>query len=1308
MMDSSEMTNGNITKVLIVEDERIVAADLAQRLDRMGYRISGSVASGEEAVESVREELPDIILMDIMLKGRMDGVEAASLIRRKHDIPVIFLTAYSEDSTFQRAKDAEPHAYLLKPFNENDLHLAIEVALHRHKLSVRLKESERWMAATLRSIREALVATDTEGRISFLNPVAESMVGMSSDDAVGRPVDQVLRIENEDTRMPLGNPMELAGNVAGIDISGKYVLVNATGGDVPVDITISAIRDETGGSRGVMIVLRDVTESRKAASDLKLALEKAELLYDLSPSAIFTVDNDKRITSWNKRAQEITGYGIDEVLGQCCTLFSAAPCIERCGLFDKDVEKPVSGAMCTIRHKNGHLLVISKNVDYLRDVSGVITGGIESFEDITVRRRAEEALIQSEMRFRTVVQSATDAIILSDSHGIVRFWNKGAENIFGYTSEQILDSSIMKIMPEEYRALHTNSMNRLVAGGAPRLIGKTVELTGIRKDGQRFPIDISLASWQASSGEMFFSGVIRDITERKRAEETLEKVLLELNIILESAGVGIVFLRGGHIVRVNRRFEQMLGLERKEVVGGSLERIFASISEFERMVDEITHGSKEASSYHTEAMLRRKDGSELWGSIYCTSIDRMDPGRGEIWILDDITMRKQTEDALKRAVEAAQAASRAKSEFVANMSHEVRTPMNGIIGMTDLLLDTGLSDDQKEYVTLVKQSADSLMRIINDILDFSKVESGKMDMERVAFDMHDVVDASLDSLNYQASAKGIEVISDIRMDVPAILTGDPGRLRQVILNLLGNAIKFTDRGHILVRVDAFTHGRRANDEIELHFTVSDTGVGIPREKHEIIFDSFTQADGSTTRKYGGTGLGLAISRQIVEMMGGRIWVDSEVDKGSAFHFTAKFGHAAVPEKPAPLDLSPMTALIADDNEHVRHMLKEALRSWGASAIESPDIAGVLPLLERDENPLDIVIVEAPAIECGELSSFMKSIRGSRRGKLSKVIVLVPSGMQRDTEKCCEGLALCLDKPVKRKDLSAAISLILDRKTNPPGEAVISSAVQGGRVGKRVLLVEDNAVNQKLVLSILGNKGFMVTTASNGLEALEQLSKGRFDVILMDIQMPVMDGIEATRIIRDPSSAYYNPDVPIIALTAYAMEGDKARFLDHGISGYVSKPFHVNELISMMNVAVRTEGEDGEAHHDTAHDKAQSQSLSGLPVLDKAGALGRLDGDVALLAEIWEAYIWDTPLRIRELGQSLAASDTNTALRIAHNMKSASASIGGTRVSKIADEIERALGKGDLELAVSYNRQLPVEFDRLVQVLDNERRAKRDK
>ena len=647
----------------------------------------------------------------------------------------------------------------------------------------------------------------------------------------------------------------------------------------------------------------------------------------------------------------------------------------------------------------------------------------------------------------------------------------------------------------------------------------------------------------------------------------------------------------------------------------------------------------------------------------------------------DRKVRERTAE-LVAATRVAEEANQAKSEFLANMSHEIRTPLNGIIGMTELALDTPLSAEQREYLVMVKSSADALLSILNDILDFSKIEMRKLEFEQIPFSVRDHLADLVKPLALRAEQKGLELVCHVLPDVPSVTVGDPGRLRQVLVNLIGNAIKFTERGQILVQVEVES---KSSDATVLHYFVSDSGIGIPKDKQQDIFLPFKQADGSTTRKFGGTGLGLTISSTLVEMMGGRIWLDSTPLEGSIFHFTTRLGVTdARPDLLAP-NLTDLPVLIVDDNAVNRRVLHDLLLRWKMRPVVADSGASALRALEDatgNGKPFPLVLLDA---NMPEMDGFdvARRIRDDQRLAGATIMMLSSSGQYGESARCRDiGIANHLTKPVDQRDLLSAIARALAREHTTPTRlpsAMLPSDLPDRRL--HVLLAEDNAVNQRLAASLLERRGHKVTIAVNGHDALAALARERFDVILMDVQMPEMGGFEATAAIREQERGT-DRRIPIIAMTAHAMKGDRERCLAGGMDEYLTKPLDSRLLCVLVEslAGVTTRG-GGEAS---------------LPVPDRV--LARVGGDRQLLAEISRLFVADAPQHLERIRAALDARDAESLRRAAHGLKGAAANFDADGVVTAARELED-MGRNAHFVGHEHAwRALTVETERLISLL----------
>jgi PAS domain S-box-containing protein len=657
----------------------------------------------------------------------------------------------------------------------------------------------------------------------------------------------------------------------------------------------------------------------------------------------------------------------------------------------------------------------------------------------------------------------------------------------------------------------------------------------------------------------------------QRAHDNLETRVAErtsyLNALIQNSPLGIMVLDSEQKIQLcNSAFEKLFEYKREEGIGKSIGSV---LGEVEPLL-EAHRLALDETPINLVARLQRKDQSFL--DVELHTVGLMVNGKlvGSLGIYQDISARKRAEKEMQQAKEAAEEASRAKSEFLANMSHEIRTPLNGVIGMTELALDSELTQEQREYLDTVKTSADSLLTVINDILDFSKIEAGKVDLDMANFDLRDNLERILKTLAFRADEKGLELLCEIAPDVPGVVHGDSSRLDQVIINLVSNAIKFTHEGEVALKVQLEA---REGDDCTLHFTVADTGIGVPLEKQKIIFDPFTQADSTTTRKYGGTGLGLTISARLVGMMGGKIWMENGVDKGSQFHFTTRMRSqgdvVAIGTIAPPEILRSVKVLVVDDNHTNRRILEGMLHRWemNSTAVEGGDEAlAQVSNAQSVGKPYELILTD---MHMPKMDGFELIERIRQRPELSAptIMMLTSAGHRGDAERCRElGIAAYLLKPIRQSELREAIARVLGAREQTGAITLITRySLQDARDPEtilRVLVAEDNLVNQRLAVRMLEKRGHRVTVAGNGREALDALVKDTFDLVFMDVQMPEMDGFEATTEIRTNEKGTPRHQT-VIALTAHAMKSDRERCLACGMDDYLSKPIRPQELDKIL-------------------------------------------------------------------------------------------------------------------------------------------------
>ncbi len=818
-------------------------------------------------------------------------------------------------------------------------------------------------------------------------------------------------------------------------------------------------------------------------------------------------------------------------------------------------------------------------------------------------------------------------------------------------------------------------------------------------------------------------------TERIRAEE---EVLKLTRAVEQSAAAIVITDLEGLIQYANPAFARTSGYSVEEALGRN-PRILKSgevpQKEYKKLWATITAGGE----WHGEFHNKRKDGTLYWESAHISPIrDAAGNSTHYLAIKQDITDRKRAEEDLQQAncdLEAAigranfmatkaEAASVSKSEFLANMSHEIRTPLNGVIGLTGLLLQDDLKDRQRRYAEIIQSSGEALLVLLNDILDFSKIEAGKLELEAADFDVQQVLDNCAYTLAARAFEKNLELVHGADPDVPTLLRGDAARLRQILTNLAGNAIKFTEKGEVVIRVskDSDQGAKDVSRRVGLRFSVRDTGVGIPKDKQELLFAKFSQVDGSATRRFGGTGLGLAISRELVEMMGGEIGVESDEGTGSEFWFTVTLElQANQAKEPLPEECAGVRALIIDDNASVREILSAQMSAWGMRVDEIPDGMQALSMLmdaANQKDPYRVVVLDLhmPGVDGQTLGD---AIRDLELPDETRLILLAPMGALGDSEQPrAYNVSACLNKPVRMRDFRDTLVQTPAGAYEPRAVARDGRPVHAKRFADRsarVLLVEDHEANRVVALGLLEMLGLRADVAVDGADAIKAARETAYDIVFMDVQMPVMDGYEATRRIREmgaPPPDTRHPTPVIIAMTAHAMSDARGQCLAAGMDDYLSKPLDADALISVLekwlpkDTIPETAEADRNARKETETPGAEPDSV-GLPIYDKQGMFERLMQKEDLVRRVSVHTASQLPEQLRDLSAALEGDDADTVELTAHTIKGAAANVGGEVLRALAGDMERAASDGDLGRVRAGMSALRKEIGRLLEAIERE-------
>ena len=1052
----------------------------------------------------------------------------------------------------------------------------------------------------------------------------------------------------------------------------EWTLLTSKGAPLFVEITLITVLLQS--KKGLYCVCKDISELKEAEKQARISQERFQDIAYSMADWIWEIDAQGKYTFASGKVREILGYEPDEIIGK--SPFDLMP-PEEAQKVSESFDKFISEKKAFGNLENWNLTKDGKKICF--STTGVpILGKDNEFlgfrgvdKNITEAKRKEEQIEERENVLKSIGTMAQDAIIIVDQNGEVTFWNHSAERMFGFTREEALGSDMHNLItPTKFMADARRGLKGFKNTGHGNAIGKTLEFSAVNKSGKEFPVELSLTSVKANDNWNAI-GIIRDISERKKAEEALQRSKTMYSTILNNTSE-MIFLtdNDGTIIYANNAVTEHYEItEDPSEIGIHLTTFWcgASNEQVDEAIQKIQNGA--------QSLTIECDCDSDYYELQFAPVIRENNTPSIICIVRDVTQWKMAERELIAAKEESEIANEAKSEFLANMSHEIRTPMNGIIGMGQLLQATPLESSQQDYLHTLNNSAESLLRLINDILDFSKIEAGKMDLEKIDFDFQNTIESLIDSFALRTEEKGLELTCLIEENVPRNLNGDSGRIQQILSNLLGNASKFTEVGEIGLWVSVEEENEK---DVLVRLEVSDTGIGIPRNRINSIFSPFKQADGSTTRKFGGTGLGLSISKQLCEMMGGSIGAHSIEGRGSVFWFTARFHKTdkVTKSRDSLADIRGMRILGVDDNRTNRLVLTKILESFGCkpTCVKSGRDALIELRKGVDEGyPYGIVLLDMmmPKMDGEETA---KRIKADKKIDETKLIMLTSLGRQGHAEQLLEiGIGGYLIKPIKQSQLFDVIVSVLDKDDRNYGtdetEPIVTDDLnrRSGQ-GIRLLLTEDNPVNQKVAAAMLIQKGFEVEIANNGKEAIEKLSREDFDLVLMDVQMPVLDGLQATEAIR-LNERDTDKHIPIVAMTAHAMKGDREKCIAAGMDDYLTKPIQTDQLYS--TILFWTQAKEvsplGNSKTNQRIEESNNAADAKTGIIDTV--MEKFDNNNEFVKELTGIFLSDTPQRIEKMKKALQSGTMDEIRKEAHSLKGSTGNFGISVLQEAFTEIE---------------------------------------
>lgn len=1132
----------------------------------------------------------------------------------------------------------------------------------------------------------------------YISPQIEGLLGYSADEWLADP-DLFVKLLHPDDRERVLADHDRVFAAGESSWSFEYRLVARDGRTVWLRDDAVVVRDDEGKALYVQGFLMDVTKRKEAEEALRKSEERFRAMFEDAPIGVAWGPLEESaarpisgaagsgLYTRNRAYMEMLGYTEEELASMHFTEYTHPDDLPKVlELYEELIAGRRDRYELAMRYlgKDGRVIWAQVAESALGGEQGTSRFGLTMVQDITERRLAHEALQESEAELRrqkhyleTLLEISPTAIVTTGLDDNITAWNVAAQELFGYTQAEVIGHNIDDLVANS-DDLHAEAVevNRRVANGQVQLVTRRR-----RKDGTLVDVDLRAAPILVGGQMVGSYAIYHDLTDVHRQKQYFESLLEISPTAIVTVGLD------DRVTSWNPAAEKLFGYTREEAIGRDVDELIAASADLGAEAREVNRRGSQH-EYRLITRRTRKDGSLVDVQLLVAPVLVEGKLVGRYGIYHDV-------GELQRARQAAEEATEAKSTFLATMSHEIRTPMNAVIGMTGLLLDTELTPEQRGFAEVIRTSGDALLGIINDILDLSKIEAGRLELERRPFVLRDCIEAALDLVAASAAAKALDLACLLDPKAPVTLVGDATRLGQILANLLTNAVKFTDEGEVVLSVESkrVVEGDGLGAEIyELHFDVRDTGIGIPKERIDRLFQSFGQVDASTTRRYGGTGLGLVISKRLSEMMGGTMWVESEAGQGSVFHFTVKAEAAAGPELVAlPREHAQLVGkrvLVVDDNAANREVVKRQASSWGIVPRDTGSPTEALEWIRRGD-PFDAAILDMQMPEMDGLA-LAREIRRFRAARVLPLVMLTSLGRRKEDVEAGVDFAAHLTKPIKASQLYEALMSAfgeISEEARPVGAGVARGSEATSRGPLQVLLADDNAVNQQLALALLKKMGYRADVATNGAEVLEALARRPYDVVLMDVEMPVMDGLEASRRINQEWPAGQRPR--IIAMTANAMQGDREACLAAGMDDYLSKPIRREELAAALARS--------EARAVSADDAATADEVDDPGSVDLA-ELEAAVGDPSFVRELISTFLNDAPDLLGELRSSLEQRDFEELRRAAHTLKANGRTFGATGLAALSEELELSAQRGKLADAVELVTRIEKEYARVAGAL----------